>query len=448
LSETTDLLGDTRGTGVMIPELRGPDQPSWELLSTCVHCGLCLNHCPTYKVLGLEMDSPRGRIYQILHVNEGTLPMGETFVKHIDRCLGCLACETACPSGIQYGKIVERARAQIEQNYRRPFLPRMLRSFFYGKVLRNFGMLRFAARMTRFYQRSGLQTVTRKLGVLKLLGMSDVDRLAPQIDSEFFFSEIGKVFPAVGERRGKVAFLAGCINNVAFSHLNRASVRVLTQNGIEVHIPADQGCCGALHSHAGFRDDARTLARNNIQVFLHDEYDAIITNAAGCGSTLKEYHDLLEHDPEYAERAKQFVAKAKDITEYLAKIGLRDAPNKLKQKVAYQDACHLAHAQRVRSAPRELLKAIGCEVVELPHADQCCGSAGVYNVAQTELSMKVLEAKMDDVNSVADSAQILATANVGCLIQLRAGVAKRGMTLPVKHIVELLDEAFLNTSRA
>ena len=183
-------------------------------------------------------------------------------------------------------------------------------------------------------------------------------------------------------------------------------------------------------------------------MFLAGDYDAIITNAAGCGSTLKEYHDLLEHDPEYAERAKEFVAKAKDITEYLAKIGLRDAPNKLKQKVAYQDACHLAHAQRVRAAPRELLKAIGCEVVELPHADQCCGSAGVYNVAQTELSLKVLEAKMDDVSSVTESAQVLATANVGCLIQLRAGVAKRGMTLPVKHIVELLDEAFATTSRA
>lgn len=448
MSETAQTVDTVRGTGVMSAELSGPDQPTWELLSTCVHCGLCLNHCPTYKTLGLEMDSPRGRIYQILHVNEGTLPMSESFVKHIDRCLGCLACETACPSGIQYGKIVERARAQIEQHYRRPFATRILRGFFYGKVLKNFGMLRFAARMTRFYQRSGLQSVTRKLGILKLLGMSDIDRLAPQIDSEFFFSEIGKVFPAVGERRGKVAFLAGCINNVAFSHLNRASVRVLTQNGIEVHIPAGQGCCGALHSHVGFRDTARDLARKNIQIFLDSDYDAIITNAAGCGSTLKEYHDLLEHDPEYAERAKEFVSKARDITEYLAQIGLREAPKKLTQKIAYQDACHLAHAQRVRFAPRELLKAIGCEVVELPHADQCCGSAGVYNVAQNELSMKILEAKMDDVSSVTDSAQILATANVGCLIQLRAGVAKRGMTLPVKHIVELLDEAFCTQSRS
>ncbi|HWX56235.1 MAG TPA: heterodisulfide reductase-related iron-sulfur binding cluster [Verrucomicrobiae bacterium] len=442
MSEAAQTVDTVRGTGVMAPELRGPDQPSWELLSTCVHCGLCLNHCPTYKTLGLEMDSPRGRIYQILQVNEGKLPLAESFVTHIDRCLGCLACETACPSGVQYGKIVERARAQIEQHYRRPFFTRTLRGFFYGNVLRNFGLLRFLAGATRFYQRSGMQTVLRKVGLLKLMGVEDLDRLAPRIDSRFFFSEIGKVFPAAGQRRGKAAFLAGCINNVAFSHLNRATVHVLTQNGIEVHIPAGQGCCGALHAHAGFREAARELARKNIEVFLAGDYDAIITNAAGCGSTLKEYHDLLEHDPEFAERAKQFVAKARDVTEYLAEIGLRDAPNKLQQRVAYQDACHLAHAQHVRSAPRELLKAIGCEVVELPHADQCCGSAGVYNIAQNELSMKILEAKMDDVASVVDSAQMVATANVGCLIQLRAGVAKRGMTLPVKHIVELLDEAF------
>ncbi len=442
MSDPTGVMNDVRGTGVLIPELSGPDQPSWELLSTCVHCGLCLNHCPTYKTLGLEMDSPRGRIYQILNVNEGKLPLAESFVTHIDRCLGCLACETACPSGVQYGKIVERARAQIEQHYRRPWLARAVRGFFYGRVLRNLSLLSFLARLTRIYQRWGVQNVLRATGVLRLMGVADLDRLAPRIDSEFFFSEIGKVYPAVGERRGKVAFLAGCINNVAFSHLNGATVRVLTQNGIEVHIPQGQSCCGALHAHAGFRDLAREQARKNIQVFLSGDYDAIITNAAGCGSLMKEYDDLLEHDPEFVQRAREFAAKTKDITEYLDKIGPREPRRKLGQKVAYQDACHLAHAQRVRSAPRQLLQAIGCEVVELPHADQCCGSAGVYNVAQNELSMRILEAKMDDVNSVTHSAHMLATANVGCLIQLRAGVQKRGMTLPVKHIVELLDEAY------
>lgn len=416
------------------------DVPTWDLLSTCVHCGLCLNHCPTYKVLGMEMDSPRGRIYQVLHVNDGKMAMGEAFVNHIDRCLGCLACETACPSGVKYGRIVERARAQIETHYQRPWLARVLRNLFFKKIIVNFRLLGFMARLMRFYQRSGLQALLRKTGLLTLFRVADLDRVAPEIDKEFFFSEIGKVFPAVGDRRGKVAFLAGCINNVAFSHLNRATINVLTRNGIEVHVPADQGCCGALHAHAGFRDDSRKLARNNIKIFLGGDYDAIVTNAAGCGSHLKEYDDLLEHDPEYSSRAKEFKAKAKDVTEYLAGIGLRPPKKKIVQKVAYQDPCHLANAQRIRAQPRELLAAIGCQLVELPHSDQCCGSAGVYNVAQNELSMKILEAKMDDVTSV--SSDMIATANVGCMIQLRAGIEQRGLKLPVKHVVELLDEAY------
>jgi Fe-S oxidoreductase len=416
------------------------DQPTWELLSTCVHCGLCLNHCPTYKTLGMEMDSPRGRIYQILQVNEGQLELGKSFATHIDRCLGCLACEIACPSGVKYGRIVERARSQIEQRYPRPFFQRTVRNLFYRRIISNFGTLNFVARLMRFYQRSGLQSLARNLGITKLLGMSDVEKLAPRVDSEFFFGEIGKTYPAVGERRGKVAFLAGCINNVAFSHLNRATVNVLTQNGIEVHIPAGQGCCGALHSHAGYRDEARELARHNIKIFLGDDYDAIITNAAGCGSNMKEYDDLLEHDPEYLERAKQFSKKTKDVTEYLASIGLRTPKKKINQKVAYQDACHLGNAQRIKNQPRELLAAIGAQVVELPHPDQCCGSAGVYNVTQNELSMRILEAKMDDVQSVEFDA--LATANVGCMIQLRAGTQQRGVNKPVKHVMELLDEAF------
>jgi glycolate oxidase iron-sulfur subunit len=416
------------------------DVPTWELLKTCVHCGLCLNHCPTYKVLGMEMDSPRGRIYQILHVNDGQMEMSDAFATHIDRCLGCLACETACPSGVRYGHIVERARAQLEQNYQRPWPGRILRRWFYEKIIAHYGRLAFMARLMRLYQRSGLQTVLRKSGLLTLLGAANLDRLAPQIDREFFFGEIGKVFPASGERRGKVAFLAGCINNVAFSHLNRSTINVLTANGVEVHVPAGQGCCGALHAHGGFREESRKLARHNIDIFLRGDYDAIVTNAAGCGSHLKEYDDLLEHDAEYTARARQFKLKARDVTEYLAGIGLRPPKTKIGQRVAYQDPCHLANAQRIRNQPRELLTAVGCQLVELPHSDQCCGSAGVYNVAQNELSMKILDAKMDDVASV--SCDMIATANVGCMIQLRAGMEQRGMRQPVKHVMELLDEAF------
>ena len=418
----------------------GQDQPTWELLRTCVHCGLCLNHCPTYKTLGMEMDSPRGRIYQVLQVNEGRLPMGESFATHIDRCLGCLACEIACPSGVRYGRIVERARAQIEQKYQRPFLQKKLRDIFYRSIIPNYGRLKSVAGLMRFYQRSGLQFLARTMGITKLMGLAEVEKLSPRIDSEFFFSEIGKTYPAIGERRGKVAFLAGCINNVAFSHLNRATVRVLTENGIEVHIPAGQGCCGALHAHAGYRDVSRALSRNNIRVFLNGDYDAIVTNAAGCGSHMKEYDDLLEHDPEFAAPARQFRDKVRDVTEYLAGIGPRKPKKKVARKVAYQDPCHLANAQRIKDQPRALLKAIGCELVELPHQDQCCGSAGVYNVLETELSLKILSAKMDDLQSV--ESEVIATANVGCMIQLRAGMEQRGLKQPVKHVMELLEEAY------
>lgn len=416
------------------------DAPTWELLGKCVHCGLCLNHCPTYRTLGMEMDSPRGRIYQLVQVHEGRMEIGDSIALHIDRCLGCLACETACPSGVQYGRIVERARSQIENNYQRSFFSRAVRRFFFTKVLHDLRRMERWAKLVRFYQRSGIQTLLRKTGLLRLVGAADLDRLSPQIDSEFFFSEVGKTFSALGERRGKVAFLAGCINNVAFSHLNRATVKVLTENGIEVHIPAGQGCCGALDAHAGFREDARTLARKNIEVFLAGEYDAIVTNAAGCGSLMKEYDDLLDQDPQFKARAHEFVGKVKDVTEYLAQVGLRPPRRKIEQNVIYQDACHLLHAQKVKSQPRELLKAIGCQLIEIPHADQCCGSAGVYNVLQNELSMKILDAKMDDISSV--SADMLATGNVGCMIQLRAGVAQRKVNLPVRHVVELLEEAY------
>ncbi len=418
----------------------GQDRPSWELYSVCIHCGLCLNHCPTYRVLGLEADSPRGRIYQVLQADSGRLPIGDSFVTHIDRCLDCRACETACPSGVEYGRIVERARAQIEQHYKRPWLARRLRRYFLGTVLRDYHVLARWARLLRWYQRSGVEKFVRATGVLKLLGLAEVEALSPRIDDDFFFNEIGMVFPPEGERRGRVAFLAGCIASVAFAELNRATLRVLTRNGIEVTVPERQRCCGALHAHAGFREEARLLARRNIDALLDDRFDALLTNAAGCGSTLKEYDDLLAEDPDYAEKAKRFAAKVKDVTEYLAELGLRPPGRALAARVTYQDPCHLAHGQKIRSAPRELLKSIGSELVEMPHSDHCCGSAGIYNVIETKLSMQILDVKMEDVASV--PAEVIATANVGCMLQLRAGVARRGLKMDVKHVVEILDEAY------
>jgi glycolate oxidase iron-sulfur subunit len=416
------------------------EKPNWDLYSRCVHCGLCLDQCPTYRALGTEMDSPRGRIYQIIQVDEGRLALGDSFVTHIDRCLGCLNCQTVCPSGVAYGSLLERARAQIAENYQRPRMATWARKHFYADILPSFGCLAAYARFLRFYQRSGLQSLVRATGLLKLLGMADLDTLSPRIDNRFSFSDLGRVFPAEGEPRGRVAFLVGCVASVAFAELNRATIRVLTKNGIEVHVPEKQSCCGALQLHAGLLDLARAQARRNIDAMLSPEFDAIVTNAAGCGSAFKEYAALLEGDVNYSERANQFTAKARDINEYLAAIGLRKPRRKLGVRVTYQDSCHLAHAQGVRSAPRQLLRQIGAEVVESPRPDSCCGSAGVYNVVQNELSMKVLEEKMGYVASVEPA--IIATANVGCMLQFRAGVQRHKMTARVAHVIELLDEAY------
>ena len=416
------------------------DSPTWELYSRCIHCGLCLSACPTYRVLGLEMDSPRGRIFQVAQVDAGRLAIGEAFVTHIDRCLDCRACESACPSGVEYGRIVERARALIELKYQRPWLERKLRDFFFNALLMDFRKLARWARVLRFLQRSGLQRLARSLGMLKLFRLSDVDGLAPEMEDKFFFAELGEMFPAIGERRARVAFLAGCVASVAFAELNRATIRVLQQNGVEVVVPKDQGCCGALHAHAGFRQQARELARRNIRAMLDGGYDAIVTNAAGCGSTIKEYHDLLANDLDFSARAREFSEKTKDITEFLIELGLRPPEQKSRACVTYQDPCHLAHGQRIRKAPRQILEALGCGLIEMPHSDYCCGSAGSYNITQTKLSMEILDRKMEDVASVVP--EIIATANVGCMLQLRAGCHRKGLKAEVKHVIELLDAAY------
>jgi glycolate oxidase iron-sulfur subunit len=307
-------------------------------------------------------------------------------------------------------------------------------------VLPSFSKLARSAKLVRFYQRSGLQNIARTSGLLKLLGVEEIDALSPRIESDFSFRDLGRTYPAEGVRRGRVALLIGCISSVAFAELNRATIRVLNKNGIEVCIPQEQSCCGALHAHAGLLDMARAQARKNIDAMLRPEIDAIVSNAAGCGATMKEYADLLEHDPQYAERAKQFVAKARDVTEYLAAVGLTEPKRRLKSRVTYSDPCHLAHAQGVRKQPRELLKAIGVELVEMPRADSCCGSAGVYNVVQNEISMKVLDEKMEYVSMV--EPEIVVTANVGCMLQLAAGAKRKGLKTKVNHVIELLDQAY------
>ena len=414
--------------------------PVYEDYARCVHCGLCLNHCPTYRLWQLEADSPRGRIRQMILVNDGQLPLSGNFVDHIDKCLDCRSCETACPSGVEYGKLVEHARARIARDYRRPWFSRVTRDFLFRRLLPNPERLAMLAKLLRFYQQSGLQKLARATGVLRLMGLARREKLLPEIDNEFFFDQLGKTFPAVGSRRARVAFFAGCIANVTFSKLNEATIRVLTANGCEVIVPKDQFCCGALAAHAGEREAARVLARENIRAFGLGNFDAILTNAAGCGSTLKEYGHLFNaNEPEYAATVA-FSSLVKDVTEFLAKLGLSAELKPVSARVTYQDSCHLLHGQKVREAPRQLLRAIpGVEFAELPFSDICCGSAGIYNVTQAEASLDLLAEKMR--NAAVTGAKIIATANPGCLLQLRAGAELHHTGQEVLHVIELLDRA-------
>jgi len=410
-------------------------------LDRCVHCGLCLNACPTYRALGLEMDSPRGRIYQMVEVAGGA-PIGPSYREHIGLCLACRGCESACPSGVQYGRLVEAARAEIEAVTVRSRPARWLRHFVFGRLLLSPALMTVAGTVLYLYQGSGLQKLARALGFLKLLGkLDDIERLTPRAEPPFFFSQIDRTFSAEGPQRYRVAMMAGCIANVCFARLNEATVRVLRANGCEVVVPAGQGCCGALHVHAGLPGEARALARRNIDALEGGGYDAIITNAAGCGSTLKEYGELLAGDPQYAARAREFSRRVRDVTEFLASIDLNPKMAPLRLTVTYQDSCHLAHGQRIRAAPRKLLAAIpGLTFREMPLSDVCCGSAGIYNVQENSMAMRILESKMENVNRTA--AEVIATANPGCILQLRAGVSLHGRGQRVVHVVELLDEAY------
>jgi len=418
----------------------GPDKPEYSVYSHCVHCGLCLNQCPTYRLWGREADSPRGRIKQIELVDQGKLELADSFVEHIDRCLDCRACETACPSGVEYGKLVETARAQIEQHYKRPLGSRLARDFVYRRLLPHPSRIATAARLLRFYQRSGLAVFARAAGILRLLGLQHRERLLPRIDTEFFFTEMGKTFPPQRQRRARVALFAGCVAQVTFSDLNRATLRVLRANGCEVVVPAAQVCCGALANHAGVRDVARELAQANFEAFPVDEFDAIITNAAGCGSMLKEYTHLFAVDQEAHARAAKFAGKMRDVTEFLAELGLTAPLRPVPLRVTYQDSCHLAHGQKISEAPRKLIRAVpGVELVEMPLPDQCCGSAGVYNVTETAASLELLSKKMDCVKQ--ENVQAIVTANPGCILQLRAGAAIHGTDHEVLHVVELLDRS-------
>lgn len=422
---------------------RHPDAPTQKDLDKCVHCGLCLNSCPTYRELGIEMDSPRGRIYQMVQVATGGAPVDSPqYLEHLGLCLACRGCESACPSGVQYGRLIEAARTEIQARVPQSAGAKFVQWLVFKKLLQSPTLLKIAGFKLWVYQKSGLQKLVRASGILKLMGsLGKAERLAPEAEMPTFYPNIGKVFPAEGERRYRVAFIAGCMANVFFARLNEATIRVLQKNGCEVHIPEGQNCCGALHAHQGLRDEARKLARINIDAILGGNYDAILNNAGGCGSVLKEYDELLEHDPAYAEKAHQWVSKVRDVNEFLAGIGLNRNMRELPMIVTYQDSCHLAHGQKIRSAPRDLLRAVpGLVFKEMLASDVCCGSAGIYNVIHNDMSLQILQSKMRNVN--ATGANVIATANTGCLLQMRAGAELYGKGQKAYHVMEILDMAY------
>lgn len=425
----------------------GPDVPSDEIINTCVRCGFCLDSCPTYLETRVETSSPRGRIYLMKSVSEGRLDVTSAgFVHQMYECLDCRACEAVCPSGVAYGQLVEPARAQVERHVVRPLPQRLLRALTFRLLFRYMPLFRAQSTLFKLYQRSGVQRLVRASGLLKLVGLADLERFLPRISARFFVPE-GQVYPATGAVRARVGIFAGCIMSTAFASVDRATARVLARNGCDVVAPRGQGCCGALNVHSGDLESARAMMRQNIAAFERLDLDAIVINAAGCGSTLKEYGHLLHDDVEWAERAAAFSARVRDFSEYLAELGLAASPGALPARVTYQDACHLAHAQRITKQPRDLLRAIpGLELVEMAESSLCCGSAGVYNVTNPSMSTRLMDRKAR--NAAAALPEIVVSANPGCILQLRRGLERAGAGgVKVKHIAEVLDEAYRRAER-
>jgi glycolate oxidase iron-sulfur subunit len=417
--------------------------PSGELIDKCVHCGFCLPVCPTYVLWNEEMDSPRGRIYLMKMVADGTANINETWVNHFDACLGCMACVTACPSGVEYGKLIEATRAQIERRYTRPAAEKRFRRLLFTIFPRP-DRLRALLLPLRLYQKAGLQSLVRRVGIPKLLParFRAMEALLPQVPAHETLPEL---IPAQGERRRRVGLLLGCVQRVLFPQVNAATARVLAAEGCEVVAPKAQPCCGALLVHAGEEEHAVQLARQTIDAFEKARVDAVIINAAGCGSNVKEYGHLLRDDPEYAERAKAFAAKCRDVSEFLSELEPRATRHALPLRVAYHDACHLQHAQGVRLQPRTVLGRIPqLDLLEIPEAGICCGSAGIYNLVQPEAATELGDRKASHIAAL--EADIVVSANPGCLLQLQSALARAGRKLPVRHFIELLDASIRGIS--
>lgn len=418
--------------------------PDGQLIDACVHCGFCLSTCPSYRVLGTEADSPRGRIYLMDGVNKGEIPLNTTTAQHFDSCLGCFACVTTCPSGVQYDKLITATRPQVERNVPRSLPDKLLRTLLF-QLLPYPNRLRFLLLPVPLYQRSGLQTLLRRLLPLNALApqLAALESLLPPLPAQAFREPFRRVVPAQGKRRYRVGMVLGCVQRLFNPAVNDATVRVLSANGCEVVIPRSQGCCGALTHHQGQEDQTRSLAKEMIDCFSRDNLDAIIINASGCGHTLKEYGEILADDPIYATKARNLSAKVKDVQEFLAEVGLTAPLSPLGPDpiaVVYQDACHMIHGQGIQRQPRQLLAQIpGVTLREPIDAALCCGSAGIYNILQPEVAEELGNQKARNLANT--GAQVVASANIGCFVQINKHLAIQNRTLPVLHPMQLLDRS-------
>ncbi|HEY6424954.1 MAG TPA: glycolate oxidase subunit GlcF [Pseudonocardiaceae bacterium] len=409
--------------------------PQGELIKDCVHCGFCLPSCPTYVLWGEEMDSPRGRIHLMKAGLEGE-PLSESMVGHFDACLGCMACVTACPSGVQYGTLINETRAQVERRYERPRGERLLREAIF-RLFPYPRRLRALRGPLALYQRSGLDQLLRRTGLLDRLTptLRVMEALTPSLTRR---EKLPQRLPASGRRRAVVGMLTGCVQDALFPEVNAATARVLAAEGCDVVIPRGQGCCGALSQHLGREQEAVSFARALIDCFDATGVDHVVVNAAGCGSAMKEYSHLLRDDPHYAARAAAFVERTRDVSELLVELGPVAPRHPLDVTIAYHDACHLGHAQGIRSQPRELLRGIpGLALREIAEADLCCGSAGVYNLLNPEPATELGDRKA--ANVLATGASVLVTANPGCLMQIAASTQRLGTHLTLAHTVTVLD---------
>jgi len=418
----------------------GPDTPDDDLLRACVHCGMCLPTCPTYRMTGQEASSPRGRLWLMKSVADGRLDLLDPeFDEQMYQCLNCRACEAVCPSGVHYGPLVEASRAQLEQHRPRPLWQRVGRKVGLDLPFSRVSRMRAMVNGLRLYQRVGLGRLMRRAGVLRLLRLETLEAMLPPIAEKPLVSGKESWTPAAVDDR--VALFNGCVMSTVFSNVNRATGRVLAHNHVATTVPATQQCCGALHVHSGMMEEARKLARTNIEAFEGDGQSPIIVTAAGCGAALKEYGFLLKDDPAWAGRAEQFSGRVKDISEYLGSRDLVPPTHQVTGTVTYQEPCHLAHAQRITAQPRKLLAQVpGLELKEMAESSLCCGSAGIYNIIRKEMADDLGDRKAGHIK--ATCADTVVTANPGCHMQLRTSLRRNGSEIPVRHIVEILDEAY------